>query len=86
MWIDAELESMPLLRLCLKSVEHVLNKEGLKLKDSEWVWTEPHSRRLRVRLRLQKSLDEFPGGVLLESFKTLEWKVNTRRVSESVYV
>lgn len=44
-WIHAALESRELLALCLKKLKG-LNR--VKLIDAGFVWTEPHSKRLKV--------------------------------------
>ena len=49
-WIRAELESRELLALCLRRLEG-LNK--VRLVDASFIWTEPHSRRIRVKLTVQ---------------------------------
>lgn len=45
-WIPAALESKDLLKLCLKKMKG-LNK--VRLVDAGFVWTEPHSKRIKVR-------------------------------------
>lgn len=52
-WIRAELESNELLTLCLKKLKG-LNK--VEMIDAAFVWTEPHSKRIRVKLTIQKDL------------------------------
>ncbi|KAK6456090.1 putative nonsense-mediated mRNA decay protein [Scheffersomyces xylosifermentans] len=49
-WIRAELESRELLALCLRKLKG-LNK--VRLVDASFIWTEPHSRRIRVKLTVQ---------------------------------
>lgn len=49
-WIRAELESRELLALCLRRLKG-LNK--VRLVDASFIWTEPHSRRIRVKLSVQ---------------------------------
>lgn len=44
-WIHAVLESKELMSLCLKKLKG-LNR--VKLIDASFVWTEPHSKRLKV--------------------------------------
>lgn len=44
-WIHAALESKELLSLCLKKLKG-LNQ--VKLIDAGFIWTEPHSKRLKV--------------------------------------
>jgi len=63
-WIFAELESKELLTLLLKKIKN-LNKI-VKLKDATFQWTEPHSRRLKVKLTIQKEVFSF--AVLQQSF------------------
>ena len=83
-WAHAELESRELLGICLKQgIEHCLLKNRMTLQDARWEWTEPHSRRLRVRVTVRKHLDELPnGGVTLQAQKTIIFKVNTRQCVE----
>lgn len=49
-WIRAALESRELLALCLRRLKG-LNK--VRLVDASFIWTEPHSRRIRVKLTVQ---------------------------------
>lgn len=62
-WIAAELESKELLTLCIKRLKG-LNK--LKLIDAGFRWTEPHSRRIHVRLLVQKEV--FSNTILQQEF------------------
>lgn len=48
------LESQELMAICLKSV-HGLSKD-IKLTDANFVWTEPHSKRLKLKLTVQKEV------------------------------
>ncbi|TMW57591.1 hypothetical protein Poli38472_003516 [Pythium oligandrum] len=52
-WLDCEWESTELMALCLKNV-HGLNKA--KLMDANFIWTEPHSKRIKVKLLLQREM------------------------------
>lgn len=52
-WVTADLESRELLALCLKKIN---NLNRVKLIDANWVWTEPHSRRLKLKLTVQKEV------------------------------
>ena len=52
-WIGCDLESRELMTLCLNNVSGLRKKrEGngdrVRLVDAVWVWTEPHSMRLKV--------------------------------------
>ncbi|KAG8923400.1 hypothetical protein FRC02_011167 [Tulasnella sp. 418] len=52
-WTIAEPESRELLAICLKKLKG-LNK--VRLIDASFIWTEPHSKRLRVKLTIQKEV------------------------------
>lgn len=53
-WIACALESRELLSLCLKKLKG-LNR--VKLVDAGFVWTEPHSKRIKVKRNLLYSND-----------------------------
>ncbi|TGZ45674.1 60S ribosomal export protein NMD3 [Temnothorax longispinosus] len=69
-WIHAALESKELLTLCLKKLKG-LNR--VKLVDAGFIWTEPHSKRLKVKLTVHA---EVIGGTLLEQVFVVEYVVN----------
>ena len=48
-----ELESPELLQLCLKKIKGLTK---VKLVDANFVYTEPHSRRLKVKITIQKEV------------------------------
>ena len=52
-WTLCELESAELLALCLKNVKGL---KRVKLLDASFIWTEPHSRRIKVKLTVQKEV------------------------------
>jgi len=49
-WIRAELESPELLTMCLKKLRGLTK---VKLIDAGFIWTEPHSQRLIIKLTIQ---------------------------------
>lgn len=52
-WVTAELESKELLALCIKKIKGLTK---VKLVDAGFIWTEPHSRRIKVKLTIQKEV------------------------------
>ncbi|KAL7747682.1 ribosome-binding protein [Sorochytrium milnesiophthora] len=62
-WVPAELESRELLTLCLKRLRG-LNK--VRLVDASFIWTEPHSKRVKVKLTVQKEV--FASTILQQVF------------------
>ncbi|OHT16745.1 NMD3 family protein [Tritrichomonas foetus] len=50
-WTFAELESPELLKICMKRVTGL---KEMKIIDAHFLYTEPHSRRIRVSLTVQK--------------------------------
>ena len=67
-WVQASLESRQLLALCLKRIKG-LNK--LNLVDAGFIWTEPHSKRIKVKLTVQKDV----GGAVLQQTCVIEFQV-----------
>ncbi|KAI1182792.1 NMD3 family-domain-containing protein [Nemania serpens] len=53
-WVSAAPESRELLALCLKKLS--LNRT--RIIDASFIWTEPHSRRVRVKLVVQAAVAE----------------------------
>eukprot|EP01018_Ginkgo_biloba_P032530 Gb_21795 [translate_table: standard] len=66
-WIKAQLESKELLTFCIKRLKN-LNK--VRLVHAEFIWTEPHSKRIKVKLRIQK---EVINGAILEQAYIVEF-------------
>eukprot|EP00211_Chloroparvula_japonica_P003217 CAMPEP_0119127062 /NCGR_PEP_ID=MMETSP1310-20130426/5743_1 /TAXON_ID=464262 /ORGANISM="Genus nov. species nov., Strain RCC2339" /LENGTH=516 /DNA_ID=CAMNT_0007117283 /DNA_START=104 /DNA_END=1650 /DNA_ORIENTATION=- len=62
-WVMAELESRDLLAFCLKRVK---NLGKVRLVDAGFIYTEPHSKRLKVRVKIQKEV--FANTILEQSF------------------
>lgn len=64
-WIQCALESRELLALCLKKIKGL---KEVKLIDAGFIWTEPHSKRIKVNnhdslfSRLILLLFTFPSG------------------------
>lgn len=58
-WLSAKLESPQLLNICLRKVK---NLSKFKIIDSSFIWTEPHSKRLKIRIKVQQDIE----GILME--------------------
>ncbi|KAM3701821.1 hypothetical protein ACJW31_05G204300 [Castanea mollissima] len=66
-WIKAQLEPKELLTFCVKRLKN-LNK--VRLVHAEFIWTEPHSKRIKVKLKVQK---EVLNGATLEQSYAVEY-------------
>jgi nonsense-mediated mRNA decay protein 3 len=62
-WVVAQPESRELLALCLKKLRG-LNK--VRIVDASFIWTEPHSRRVKVKITIQQ---EYQGTILQQTFE-----------------
>jgi nonsense-mediated mRNA decay protein 3 len=62
-WVSAEPESKELLAFCLKRIKGL---QKVKLVDAGFVWTEPHSMRLKAKLTVQGEV--LNGAILQQSF------------------
>ena len=54
-WVNAERESKELLSICLSKIKG-LNR--VKLVNASFIWTEPHSKRIKVKLTISKNINE----------------------------
>lgn len=52
-WKQCDLESSELLAVCLKNMKGL---KKVKLLDAKFLWTEPHSRRIKVKLVVQQEV------------------------------
>eukprot|EP00992_Anisonema_acinus_P011726 TRINITY_DN7631_c0_g1_i1.p2 TRINITY_DN7631_c0_g1~~TRINITY_DN7631_c0_g1_i1.p2 ORF type:complete len:480 (+),score=169.39 TRINITY_DN7631_c0_g1_i1:51-1490(+) len=68
-WVQCELESKELLTICLKRMR---NLARFHLIDAAFVWTEPHSKRLKVKVTVQK---EVYGGTVVQQGCVVEFVV-----------
>ena len=55
-WIQAHLESRELLTLLIKKLK--ANFTDVRLTDASFIWTEPHSKRIKIKLTVQKEIQE----------------------------
>ncbi|XP_070208147.1 60S ribosomal export protein NMD3-like [Littorina saxatilis] len=74
-WVSAQLESRELLSVCLKKLKGL---SKVRLVDAGFVWTEPHSMRVKVKLTIQK---EVQGAVLQQVF-VVEFTVQSHMCDE----
>lgn len=70
--MQCSLESRELLALCLKKLRGL---KEVKLVDAGFVWTEPHSKRIKVKLTVHK---EVFGGTMLQQVFIVEFTVTNQ--------
>jgi nonsense-mediated mRNA decay protein 3 len=76
-WVHCELESRELLSICLKKVTGLTSE--VKLVDAGFIWTEPHSRRLKVRLTVQKVVAQ---GTIMQQNVVVEFIVHAMQCDD----
>ncbi|KAI9074599.1 hypothetical protein K1719_041777 [Acacia pycnantha] len=69
-WIKAQLESKELLTFCLNRLKRNFASNKVKLIHAEYIWTEPHSKRIKVKVIVQK---EVLNGAILEQSYPIEY-------------
>uniref|UniRef100_A0A672MH81 60S ribosomal export protein NMD3 n=1 Tax=Sinocyclocheilus grahami TaxID=75366 RepID=A0A672MH81_SINGR len=69
-WLQCALESRELLALCLKKLKASMSK--VRLIDAGFLWTEPHSKRIKMKLTIQK---EVMSGAILQQVFVVEFVV-----------
>ena len=75
-WVVAMPESRELLALCLKKLRGL---HKVRIVDASFVWTEPHSRRIKVKLTIQDAVQD---GVLLQQSFEVVYIVSTQQCPE----
>ena len=65
-YIMAPPESRELLALCLKKLRGL---SKVRIVDAHFIWTEPHSRRIKVKITVQDSVSD--GVLLQQSFEAV---------------
>lgn len=75
-WVSAAPESKELLALCLRKLRG-LNR--VRIIDAGFIWTEPHSRRIKVKITIQQ--EAFQGTIVQQTFE-VEYVVATQQCAE----
>ncbi|KAI5291676.1 hypothetical protein KEM54_001870 [Ascosphaera aggregata] len=75
-WIVATLESRELLAVCLKKLRGL---HKVRIIDAGFLWTEPHSRRIKVKITVQAEV--FQGTIMQQTFE-VEYVVATQQCPE----
>ena len=74
-----EMESPELLAVCLKKLPGLNNHHTkMKLIDAMWIWTEPHSMRLKLRLTVRATIH----GVDVQQRVPVELKIQFQQCPE----
>ncbi|CAJ1350962.1 unnamed protein product, partial [Effrenium voratum] len=76
-WAVADMESRELLAICLKSIKGI--GKHLQLVNASFIWTEPHSKELKVKLELQQ---EAMVGVVVRQAVIVELRVNNLQCTD----
>ncbi|KAG7215608.1 hypothetical protein INR49_022134 [Caranx melampygus] len=72
-WVQCALESRELLALCLKKIKSSMTK--VRLIDAGFLWTEPHSKRIKMKLTIQK---EVMNGAILQQVFVVEFVIQSQ--------
>ena len=72
-WQTVQLESKELLAACLRKIPGL---SKVKLIDAVWIWTEPHSMRLKIKLTVQK---EVMNGAVLQQAALVDFTVRNQQ-------
>ena len=71
-WVPLQPESPELLALCVRRVKGL---KGMRLVDASWIWQEPNSRRLKIKLTVAA---EVLSGTVLQRQLVVTFVVKTR--------
>lgn len=76
-WTKCEPESRELLGVCLKRVKGI--GKDVRLVDASFIWTEEHSRRIRIKITVQK---EIANASVLQQTMVVEFQVVNQQCEE----
>lgn len=62
-WLTCALESKELMALCLRRLKGL---SKVRLIDASFIWTEPHSKRIKIKITIQK--EAFTATILQQTF------------------
>jgi nonsense-mediated mRNA decay protein 3 len=72
-WQQIALESKELMSLCLRKIPGL---SKVKLIDAVWIWTEPHSMRLKLKITIQK---EVMNGAILQQAAVINFTIRNQQ-------
>ena len=75
-WIRCDPDSKELLGYCLRKLNGL---KTVRLVDAAFVWTEPHSRRLKVKIKVQAEVER---GVVLQQASVVEYVVRPQMCTD----
>ena len=75
-WVTAAPESRELLALCLRRLRGL---SKVRIIDASFLWTEPHSRRIKVKVTVQQ--EAFEGTIIQQTFE-VEYVVASQQCPE----
>lgn len=72
-WQNVALESKELLAACMRKIPGL---SKLRVVDATWIWTEPHSMRLKIKITVQK---EVAGGAILQQAAVVDFAIKNQQ-------
>ena len=79
-WIQADLESRELLTILIKKLKPTL--VNVRLTDASFVWTEPHSKRIKIKITVQKEIQE---GAILEQVIPVSRRLVDKKKTQAIF-
>eukprot|EP01040_Poterioochromonas_malhamensis_P014268 gene14268-15777_t len=86
LWIAHEPESPELLSFCLKKIPFFSNpsNNSIKILDSNWIWTEPHSKRLKLYVNYEHKLTNYQSLAITNQIQS-EFIIKNKQCMECIY-
>jgi nonsense-mediated mRNA decay protein 3 len=79
-WLHYEMESSALLSACLIKINGL---EKMKILDAAWIWTEPHSKRMKITIDLE--FDEEEVNLKLRQRVVIEFRVKNNQCLDCIH-
>eukprot|EP00605_Chrysophyceae_sp_TOSAG23-4_P000789 GSChrysophyteH1.ASY1.ANO1.878.1 assembled CDS len=77
-WMHMDFESVPLMQHCVKKM--ALDRRDARIVDTTWIWTEPHSKRLKIAVDVEKEVMN----VKLQQRAVVEFVIRSKQCIECI--
>ncbi|KAJ5693177.1 nonsense-mediated mRNA decay protein 3 [Penicillium macrosclerotiorum] len=78
-WVVAAPESKELLAVCLRRLRGLAK---VRIIDANFIWTEPHSRRIKVKITIQEEAFASQNGTVIQQSFEVEYVVSSLQCSD----
>jgi nonsense-mediated mRNA decay protein 3 len=85
-WLPYDMETPELLSFCIKKIPFFHNNanNSIKITDSNWIWTEPHSKRLKLYINYEHKLEDYQSLAISNQIQA-EYVIKNKQCMTCIY-